>query len=119
MRTAPASPVHIKINFRVIEIMSERQESRSERIMFPPVVYVPCATPSDGGTDVTLELRRMADGRTALLTYSALDRLVSCCGPNQPWILLPAARLDEVGVSFDVILLDIAMPEELWRGAVG
>ena len=95
-----------------------QKPQESGRTTFPPVVYVPCEAPSSGGTDITLELRRMADGRTALLTYSALDRLVSCCGPNQPWIVLPTASLDQVGATFDVILLDVAIPEELRRGAV-
>jgi hypothetical protein len=97
------------------------QGSGSTGVAFPPVVYVPCESTSPVDGEISLDLRRMADGRTALLTYSALDRLVACCGPHQPWILLPAARLDEVDrrVHFDVILLDVAIPEDLWRTAGG
>jgi hypothetical protein len=78
---------------------------------FPPVVYVPC-TASDSPDEVSLDLRELSDGRIALLTYSALDRLVDCCGSEQPWVLLPSAKLDEVGRSahFDVIVLDVEIP---------
>ncbi|WP_424922760.1 SAV_915 family protein [Aeromicrobium chenweiae] len=30
----------------------------------------------------------LRDGRTALLAYTALDRLVDCCGDRQPWVLI-------------------------------
>ncbi|WP_324195087.1 SAV_915 family protein [Nocardia farcinica] len=34
-------------------------------------------------------LRRTRDGRIACLAYSALDRLLNCCGNNQPWMWTP------------------------------
>ncbi|WP_460525543.1 SAV_915 family protein [Flindersiella endophytica] len=36
------------------------------------------------------------DGRTALLVYSALDRLVTNCGEHQPWVVLPATALADI-----------------------
>ncbi len=86
---------------------------------FPPVVYVPCDQPSAEDGELTVDLRRTADGRTAILVYSALDRLVRCCGNQQPWIVMPTAHLDIVDehAPYDIILLDVEIPSELRRGA--
>lgn len=91
----------------------------TQQAVFPPVVYVPCEKVSPGDEDVTVELRQMADGRMALLTYSALDRLVNCCGQYQPWVVMPTEKLEEIDkrTPFDVILLDIEIPEEHQRQA--
>lgn len=82
-------------------------------ISLPPVLYVPCSAAIQGG-ELTVDLRPTRDGRVALLVYSALDRLVTCCGTNQPWAVIPAADLDKIAerVRFDLILLDIEIPEE-------
>src|SRR5690606_10922470 len=42
--------------------------------------------------DVTVELRRLEDGRLAVLAYSSLDSLVASCGDLQPWASLPADK---------------------------
>jgi hypothetical protein len=62
----------------------------------------------------------MRDGRLALLLYTALDRLVDCCGEHQPWVALPAERLDEVDAAhpYDVILLDLEVPDDLREASV-
>jgi hypothetical protein len=80
----------------------------------PPVLYVPC---EEGSTadDARLTLRATQDGRRALLAYTALDRLVRCCGEAQPWALVPAAELD--AATFDVVYLDLPVPEDLRVGA--
>ncbi len=90
----------------------------ADAVSFPPVVYVPC-TRSDIPGEVSLDLRELRDGRIALLTYSALDRLMDCCGAQQPWVLIASDKLDDVGRSahFDVIVLDIEIPREHRRGA--
>ncbi len=84
----------------------------------PPVVYVPCSADIRGG-DLTVDLRPTRDGRIALLVYSALDRLVHCCGPNQPWVVMPTTDLDTIAkrTRFDLILLDLEIPEEHRRVA--
>ena len=52
----------------------------TERLTFPPVVYVPCEqAPANEEQEFVVDLRQTADGRMALLVYSALDRLVNCC----------------------------------------
>lgn len=84
----------------------------------PPVVYVPCSDDVEDG-ELTVDLRPTKDGRIALLVYSALDRLVNCCGPNQPWVVMPTVDLDKISerVHFDMILLDLEIPEEHRRKA--
>jgi hypothetical protein len=88
--------------------------SPAEHVVFPPVVYVPCAAVQDAGSDLVVDLRPTRDGRVALLVYSALDRLVACCGPQQPWTLMAAASLEDVRLAtgFDLVLLDVEIPEE-------
>jgi hypothetical protein len=81
------------------------------------MVYVPCEAVDDN--EMTISVRQARDGQLALLVYTALDRLVDCCGPNQPWVLMPTGNLDEVDehVPFDMILFDVEIPEELRRKA--
>lgn len=81
---------------------------------FPPAVYVPCAEAVADGAEARLEYRQTKDGRTALLVYSALDRLRRGMGDVQPWILLPAPSLEKVWErdKFDLVLMDIEVPDE-------
>jgi hypothetical protein len=85
----------------------------------PSVVYVPTGAHTAGGdpqeAHSTVELRRTGDGRVALLAYSALDRLVACCGEHQPWILLQTEDLPRIheAVPYEVIVLDADLPGEL------
>ena len=74
------------------------------------MVYLP--TREDGDGVKWAEVRHLSDGRRALLAYTALDRLVSCCGQRQPWSLVAAARLEAVHDEqpFDVVALDIEIP---------
>ncbi len=91
----------------------------ADGVQFPPVVYVPCNVASPEAGELSLDMRTMRDGRTALLVYSALDRLVHCCGHQQPWVVVWTAQLDEFDKTqpFDVILLDVEIPPEHQRGA--
>jgi SseB protein N-terminal domain len=90
-------------------------DDRQAAVSLPPMVYVPCTMPSPPDADtLSIEFLEMADGRTGLPAYSALDRLVAHCGPQQPWVVLPSEKLDEVAehVAFDFILLDVDFPAE-------
>ena len=53
-----------------------------------------------------------------MLAYSALDRLHTCCGAQQPWIVLPTAILDKLQQDnpFELLLLDVMIPEDERRG---
>jgi len=83
---------------------------------FPPVVYVPCA-PAQTDEELTIDLRRTRDGRLALLVYSAMDRLIAHCGPAQPWTVMLTKDLEQArqASGFELILLDLDIPEELRR----
>jgi hypothetical protein len=91
-----------------------------QRPVVPPVLYVPrdSADRSDG--PVSLDYRTTTDGRTALLAYTALDRLVACCGDAQPWIVIETSKLDDIGKQqpYDLILLDLEIPTEHRRTGV-
>lgn len=89
----------------------------ADKITFPPVVYVPCSPLNPADDELSVDLRRTRDGKLALLVYSALDRLVTCCGEQQPWVVLPTANLEKIreNADFELILLDIEIPHELRR----
>lgn len=81
---------------------------------FPPVVYLPVLAEVQQVADAQIMLRRMRDGRVACLAYSALDRLLTSCGEDQPWMWTPTVALDALQQArpFDVLLLDVYIPEE-------
>jgi len=87
----------------------------------PPYVYLPCAAVGQDDTALTVDLRRTRAGQVALLVYSALDRLVDNCGEKQPWTVLPATDLERIreATGFELILLDMCIPEHLRHGAEG
>ena len=87
-----------------------------EHPFVPPALYLPSTgVPNARGPEI--ELRRLKDGRMALLAYTAVDRLVKCMGPNQPWLLFLTDNLGDLaeGQPFDVLMLDQRVPQELWR----
>ncbi|TGO05259.1 hypothetical protein SERN_1263 [Serinibacter arcticus] len=77
------------------------------------MLYLPLHR-SSTETEPRAEIRRLRDGRTALLVYSALDRLLDLCGPNQRWILVRTPDLAELKARqpFDVVITDLAVPEQ-------
>ncbi|WP_240670374.1 SAV_915 family protein [Actinoplanes solisilvae] len=85
----------------------------------PPIVYVACAPGQAGDPELTVDLRQTRDGQLALLAYTALDRLVDCCGPEQPWAVMPTADLEQIRLAtgFELILLDLEIPPEHRRRA--
>ena len=85
----------------------------------PPVVYVPAEASSATG-DFSAEYRLTKDGRKALLIYSAMDRLIKGMGPFQPWFVCEVGGLEELLKQdhFEVVYLDIAVPEDHRRKAV-
>lgn len=85
-----------------------------QRTIVPPVLYVPRDGVDRSDGTVSLDYRTTKDGRTALLAYTALDRLVACCGEAQPWIVIETSTLDDIGKQqpYDLILLDMEIPAE-------
>ncbi len=80
---------------------------------YPPILYIPCVRTVSDPADLEVVYRTTRDGRTALLVYSALDRLHRCAGASQPWFVLPTSELQKLyDVSpFDLVLLDLLVPE--------
>lgn len=81
----------------------------------PPVLYMPVRDGSTARPEA--EIRLLADGRTTILAYTALDRLIEGCGKSQPWV---AIRTDELNglranLPFDVVSMDVDVPPELRR----
>ena len=96
------------------------RSSRDFMLLSPPEraeAAEPLGDEGSLGPDPEIELRRLRDGRRALLAYTAVDRLVKCMGPNQPWALFLTENLDELAEAqpFDVVMLDQRIPRELWH----
>ena len=89
----------------------------SGKVVAPPVVYLPVET-DDSGQVSDFKMIKLADGRVALLGYTALDRFIDAWGGNQPWLLFDSHRLSEIHAAkpFDLKLLDVAVPEEFRPG---
>jgi hypothetical protein len=89
----------------------------ADRPLVPPVLYVPRDGQTTDGDTVVLDYRTTRDGRTALLAYTALDRLVDCCGDRQAWVLIETSALDDIAEQqpYDLILLDITTTPSRFR----
>lgn len=75
---------------------------------FPPVVYVP--TTSEGGpSQRRVLMHQVEDGRTALYTYSALDRLHRFYLPDCSWVLCDGPTLQRIHdeTPYDLLFLDV------------
>lgn len=55
----------------------------------------------------------------ALFVYSALDRLRDGVGPDTPWVLVTVEGLETIrrDTPFDLVLLDVNVPEDKRLGA--
>ncbi|MGH3440271.1 MAG: SAV_915 family protein, partial [Sciscionella sp.] len=78
------------------------------------LAYVASQHVADMGDEAVLELRETDQGELAVLAFGSLDALVGGCGPQQPWICLPAERLDELvrRSGADGVLWEPALSEE-------
>lgn len=74
-------------------------------------VFVPTQRMRRGDAEFLVEMRHLQDGRLALLTYSSLDALVEGCGDAQPWVEVPAERVEEIRdvVGAEVVVMDQAL----------
>ncbi len=80
------------------------------------MVFVPAEPIPVGTQQAKLQLRRMQDGRLAVLAFTSLDLLVAGCGPHQGWMAAPVEQLENLQplVGFDVIALNVDLPDD-WR----
>lgn len=83
-------------------------------------VYLPCEEHVQEVEEAVVQMRETREGRMALLVYSdsALDRLQSCCGEQQPWLVMPTTELGKLQEArhFDLVVLDVTIPEEHRHG---
>lgn len=80
-------------------------------------MYVPCAAPEPGSSEVQLALKPLEDGRLGMLVFTSLDLLVRGCGEEQPWVALSEGRLEDAfhESGADVAVIDSALtPEQRW-----
>lgn len=78
-------------------------------------LYVPARQVMGPGEQVFAELRRLTDGRLALLAYTSLPALVEACGEHQWWVSFPAdwlARVTE-DLAFDTVAMNMPLPPEV------
>ncbi|MGY0388923.1 SAV_915 family protein [Nocardioides sp. WG-D5] len=87
------------------ESSAETSENRTE---FPPLVYVPTTSEDDPATRRIL-MHKVEDGRTALYTYSAIDRLHRYYLPKAPWVVCDVPALQRVHdeTPYDLLFLDV------------
>ena len=96
------------------ETATPEREPTAPRVPGPPVVYLPVRLDQQGEVADVLMVR-LADGRVALLGYTALDRFIDCCGERQPWVLFDTGKLGELHATkpFDLKLLDVLLPDDV------
>ncbi len=83
-------------------------DEQPSRPTLPPVVYVP-TTDDPEPTARRVVLHQVADGRTALYTYSALDRLHDHYLPDSSWVLCDGAALQRIhdATPYDLLFVDV------------
>ncbi|TQL70279.1 hypothetical protein FB381_4208 [Nocardioides albertanoniae] len=83
-------------------------EASGARRDFPPFVYVPTTSEDDPATRRVL-MHTVEDGRTALYTYSAIDRLHRYYLPKSSWVVCDVPALQRVHdeTPYDLLFLDI------------
>lgn len=88
--------------------MSDSAEHTRARPNLPPVVYVPTSDEEDQRARQVL-MHLVEDGRTALYTYSAPDRLDDFYLPGNPWVLCDVAALQRIHdeTPYDLLFVDV------------
>jgi len=88
--------------------MTHERPSTATTPPIPPVVYVPTTAGEDPATRRVL-MHTVADGRTALYTYSAIDRLQTYYLPGSSWVLcdVPALQRIHDETPYDLLFVDV------------
>ncbi len=81
---------------------------RPEQPVMPPFVYVPTSDESEPAQR-RIVMHLVEDGRTALYTYSAIDRLERFYRPDAHWVVCDVAALQRVfdETPYDLLFLDV------------
>lgn len=99
-------------------IGAEHMDPLDAEEQLPEQVLLPTERITDPNQPVTLELRVLSDGTTALLAYTSLEALVAGCGDGQPWIAVGGRDVEDLQQrsEADSVLWDAAVPLEQRRG---
>ena len=99
-------------------IGAEHMEPLDGDEQLPDQVFLPAQRINDPQQPVTLELRALSDGTTAMLAYTSLEALVTGCGQGQPWIAVEGHAVENLQQrsEADTVLWDAAVPLEQRRG---
>lgn len=83
--------------------------------IIPPALYLPLHVAPDGHQLV--DIRELPDGKRALVAFTALDRLATSCGTEQPWQLVLLDGLADIkdAQPFDVVAFDPNFADHLKR----
>ncbi len=94
-------------------------DSGAGRADFPGIVFAPARPDVRPGhdADVIFEVREASDGGRALPVFTAVERLVSALGPQQPWVALPLQNIQKImgGAGVDRIVVDPDAEPGAWR----
>lgn len=66
-------------------------------------------------SEVTVQLGRTEDGELVLLAFSSPERLASCLGDEQPWVVVPKPELEQVrrNCGAEILEIDPVRPAEV------
>jgi hypothetical protein len=94
------------------------EQSKAKEPEMPDLVFIPTRKVNSGDPAATLELRHADDGRTALLAYTSAELLVEACGRYQPWIAVPAHKLEYLhdAGAFDFLAMNVELTEDMRHG---
>lgn len=78
-------------------------------------LFVPARQALGPGEQIYAELRRLTDGRLALLAYTSLPALVDACGEQQSWVSFPADWLPRMAQDCrsETVVLNLPLPPAL------
>lgn len=84
-------------------------------------LFIPSRPFRSGDQQALFELQPLTGGRLALMLYSSQRSLVAGCGPEQPWVSIPAGLISEARrqSGAHTICLDTPLPEGLRHGSEG
>lgn len=96
------------------------EESRWDRSDSPDwdTIHIPSRRFRPGQERAELELQPMPGERLAIMAYSSQASLEHGCGPQQPWVSIPAGLMPEARrqSGAHTICLDTPLPEHLRHG---
>lgn len=103
------------VSILVDAAMPRDPESVANDLLDDGRLYIPSRPFSEGEEEALLEMQPIVGGQLALPVFTSREALIDGCGPHQPWVSIPASRLEEarLQVGADVIYEDQALPNHV------